>query len=116
MKIFLTLIFVTGLFFNGLADDKDNKPANADKPSTVMIIGNVADELTGELLVGVEVKLEGTDKKAYTDFDGNFYFEDVTPGEYNFTASYISYEKNEIEKKTIDIFSNEVNVKLKPLN
>ena len=116
MKIFLTLILVTGLFFSGLADDKDSKPANDDKPSTVMITGNVADEMTGELLVGVEVKLKGTDKKAYTDFDGNFYFEDVTPGEYNIVASYISYEKNEIEKKTIDIFSNEVNVKLKPVN
>ncbi len=115
MKIFLTLVLVAGLFFSGLADDKDNKPANGDKPLKVMVTGNVADELTGELLVGVEVKLEGTDKKVYTDFDGNFVFEDVTPGEYNIVANYISYEKNKTEK-TIDIFSGQIDVKLKPVN
>ncbi|WP_347838992.1 carboxypeptidase-like regulatory domain-containing protein [uncultured Draconibacterium sp.] len=116
MKILLTFLFVSCLFFNGMADDKDNKPAEADRSMKVVITGNVADEVTGELLVGVELQLEGTDKKVYTDFDGNFFFEDVVPGEYNITASYISYEKNKIEKKTIDIFSNEVSVKLKPVN
>ncbi len=115
MKLFLTLILVAGLFFSGLADNKEHKPAEADKPTTVTITGKVADELTGELLVGVEVKLKGTDKKVYTDFDGNFFFEDITPGEYSITASYISYEKNTTEK-TIDIFSSQLNVKLKPVN
>lgn len=115
MKVLFTLLFVFSLIFTAAADGK-NDVDNAPKPLTVTVNGNVTDAVTGETLVGVKVELEGTSKKVYTDFDGNFSFEDVAPGEYNISASYISYEKGKIEKQKVDVFSSELKVALKPAN
>lgn len=116
MKYLFTLFMVVTLIFSAMADEKDHNPGAADKPATVTVYGTVTDATTGETLVGVQVQLEGTEKKVYTDFDGHFSFDDVMPGEYNITANYISYEKQKIEKQTIDIFSGEVKLKLEPAN
>jgi len=80
----------------------------------VNVTGNVTDEITGETLTGVEVILEKTGKKVYTDFDGNFSFSNITTGKYDITIRYISYQKQTIAKQDIDIFSSKLNVKLKP--
>ncbi|HNZ72861.1 MAG TPA: carboxypeptidase-like regulatory domain-containing protein [Prolixibacteraceae bacterium] len=61
------------------------------------ISGIVTDKQSNEALVGVEVIIEGTNQKVYTDFDGKFTFSNLKPGEYNLVASYISYEKNIVE-------------------
>jgi len=116
MKILLSILFVFTIIFSAAADEKDHPADNSAKAITVTVSGNVSDANTGETLVGVQVQLEGTDKKVYTDFDGNFSFEDVTPGEYNISADYISYEHKKVEKQTIDIFSGEVKLKLVPAN
>lgn len=116
MKLFITFLMVVGLFLSGVADEKKN---NADEPakiSTVSVWGTVTDFNTGETLVGVEVELVGTNQKVYTDFDGNFAFENIVPGEYNITANYISYEKQTIENQNIDIFSAEVALQLKSVD
>ncbi len=42
--------------------------------------GTVFDFQSGEALTGVEVSIEGTDIKVYTDFDGNFEIDNVKPG------------------------------------
>lgn len=57
--------------------------------------GNVIDEVSGESLVGVEVKIEGSDVKTYTDFDGHFVINNIKAGQGKFVASYTSYNKNE---------------------
>jgi hypothetical protein len=49
-------------------------------------------------LTGVKVAIEGSDLKAYTDFDGVFRFENVKPGEYDVTATFVSYNRNEVQK------------------
>jgi len=78
-------------------------------PATISLSGRVLDLTSGETLTGVEVELEGTGLKTYTDLDGNFLFENIRPGTYNIVASFISYEKSLIEnfdtneKQTIDI-------------
>jgi protocatechuate 3,4-dioxygenase beta subunit len=61
--------------------------------ATVSLEGRIFDEVTGEALAGVAVKLEGTDKVAYTDFDGNYSLGKVVPGAYSISASFISYER-----------------------
>ncbi|GAO28352.1 beta-sandwich domain-containing protein [Geofilum rubicundum] len=66
----------------------------------------VLDKTTGESLTGVEVRVEGTDLKTYTDFDGKFVFENVKAGEYKVMANYISYGNN--ETKPIKVNSNEL--------
>ena len=76
----------------------------------MVLNGTVADENSGEALVGVEIKIEGTDLKTYTDFDGNFSFENVKPGEYKLVTNYISYQKN---TETLNVTSRENDIKIK---
>ena len=63
--------------------------------------GSVIDKLTGEPLVGVEVSIEGAGLKTYTDFDGNFSFEGLTPGKYTISAFLISYQNNQTQSVTV---------------
>lgn len=60
----------------------------------VSIYGTVIDDKTKEPLIGVNIILEGTDKGTTTDLDGKYELEDVTPGSYNITASYLGYAAN----------------------
>jgi hypothetical protein len=108
-QILFILLFVCGAFIANATND-DEKVNNSDNTATLVLTGSVADEISGESLVGVEVKIEGTDQKTYTDFDGNFVFRNVKPGEYNIVANYISYQKC-VEK--LNVSSNEKDVKIK---
>lgn len=58
---------------------------------TADLFGNVTDKV-GEPIIGASVYLEGTEKGAQTDFDGNYRIENVTPGSYNLVVSYIGYK------------------------
>ncbi len=64
----------------------------------MVITGKVVDQMTGEALTGVKVAIEGSDLKVYTDFDGNFRMENVKAGEHQVTATYVSYNRNEVQK------------------
>lgn len=98
------------------AKEKDSKSSgNNEATATTVLKGTVADENSGEALVGVEVKLEGTDLKTYTDFDGNFSFSSVKPGEYKVVANYISYEKKS-ETLNVSADKNELKIKLQTSN
>jgi hypothetical protein len=98
------------------ANEKEGKTAgNTDNIASVALSGTVFDSTSGELLVGVEVKIEGTDTKTYTDFDGNFTFKNITPGEYKLVANYISYNKC-IEELKLDAKENKVKIKLENPN
>jgi hypothetical protein len=116
MKITLILSILFGLFISTSANEKEAKKEASVNTITMSVSGNVSDAKTGEALVGVKVQLEGTEKKAYTDFDGNYYFDEVSPGEYSVTASYISYEKNKVENKNIDVLTNTVDIKLQKVD
>jgi hypothetical protein len=73
-------------------ETKSQAPVTGESAVTVALTGSIADANSGESLAGVEVKIEGTDLKTYTDFDGNFSFSGVKMGEYKVVASYISYK------------------------
>jgi len=93
------------------AKEKENKSAtNADNTAVAVVAGSISDMKSGESLVGVEVRLEGTDLKTYTDFDGNFTFKNVKPGEYKVVANYISYKTT---TETLQAGKNTKDVKIK---
>jgi protocatechuate 3,4-dioxygenase beta subunit len=90
--------------------------APAESNLTLTLTGQVVDFSSGEALTGVEVQLEGTDIKTYTDFDGNFEFDNVVPGKYNIIASYISYEKSLVENFEATKQNEEIDIKLQESN
>jgi len=90
MKTFvLSIALVTFSFINTFAGTE-----NPGEPAAVntCISGIIIDQNTGEALTGVEVKLNGSETKTYTDFDGKFVFNQVKPGKYSVEANIISYQ------------------------
>ena len=61
--------------------------------NTGKISGKVTDEKTGELLIGINVVIEGTTLGAATDVNGNYIISNVEPGIYRVVASGIGYSK-----------------------
>ncbi len=106
----LSILLAGGIY----AKEKEVK-ANAvsDKMATMELSGTVYDFSSEELLAGVEVKIEGTDMKTYTDFDGQFTFKNIKPGEYKLVTTYISYKKG---TETIKVDNTEKDVKIKLTN
>lgn len=115
MKKTLVLIWMLLVVLAVQAKETDSKTKDTDSKATILLTGSIVDENSGEALVGVEVKIAGTDKKTYTDFDGNFEFESIKPGEYELVTTYISYEKK-AEQLKIDSKENNVKIKLQSSN
>ena len=65
------------------------------------LYGVVLDKQTNESLAGVAVCVDG--QKVYTDFDGNFAFNNVLKGKYEVKISMISYQDQTI---TVDTNKN----------
>jgi len=61
------------------------------------IKGTIIDKKTGETLPAVNVVLAGTTQGTISDFDGNYYLNNITPGVYTIKFVFISYESKEIE-------------------
>lgn len=113
-QIFISILLLFSLI-TVAANKEENKTIDTRGEATMVLSGIVSDEISGESLVGVEVKIEGTDLKTYTDFDGNFSFKNVKPGEYKLTTNYISYEKkSEILK--VNSTEKEIMIKLQSSN
>lgn len=91
-KIILSILALVLTIAVSAKENEAKAPASADNAITVVLAGSIADATSGESLAGVEVKIEGTELKTYTDFDGNFTFNGVKPGEYKVVTSYISYK------------------------
>lgn len=116
-NIILSIVFVAFLGF-AYADNEGNT-SNAPESAPVemlLLSGSVIDFQSGEALTGVEVSIEGTDIKTYTDFDGNFEFDNVKPGNYNIIASYISYDKSLVENFEANCQNKKVDIKLQESN
>lgn len=97
------------------AKDNETKAKDTEASATIVLAGSIVDQNSGESLVGVEVKIEGTDMKTYTDFDGNFSFQNVKPGDYKLVANYISYQQNTREM-TLNSAQNNIEIKLQTSN
>ncbi len=73
---------------------------NNDPSATQKLKGQVVDE-SGNTLAGVEVKIEGLDKSAYTDFDGNFEIDGLKRGAYTIVVNLVSYKESKNVLKTV---------------
>ncbi len=114
-KLFSIVIFFSfATFLMATASERPEGDKNSNM--TTSIAGTVIDETSGETLAGVTVSLEGIDQTVYTDFEGNFKFEGINPGEYTIKTSLISYKvctlkvKAELKKK------NKVDLKLESVS
>ncbi len=109
--ILLVALFI-GVNFSYAGNDetKDNPVA------TTSMSGKIIDKVSGETLAGVMVALDGTDKKVFTDFDGNFTIEEITPGEYTISCSLISYKNNEIKIDLNKECEKQLKVELETVN
>lgn len=113
MKKLILSVFVLIASMSAFAEKSDSKAENKSTAKSelamTVVSGNIIDEATGEALVGVEVTIEGSDSKAYTDFDGHFTLKNVKTGECKLVANYTSYSKSE---KTVDLKSKKNQVKI----
>ena len=90
------IFFVASLFLVvhlAFGTDKVIKTETTSTSTQNNITGKVIDKLTGEGLVGVEIRLIGTDIKVYSDLDGNFAINNAPAGAQAIKISYISYEE-----------------------
>ena len=93
MKRVIFAILVAFVATSAFAEKAETK--TEAKAVVLSLSGNVIDEVSGEALVGVEVKIDGSDIKTYTDFDGHFVINNLKAGQCKLVASYTSYNKNE---------------------
>lgn len=99
MKKLIVVCIVLGMAWGASGKEKSGKINKDVSATATSIAGVIIDSASGEQLAGVEVRIGGTDLKTYTDFDGNFEFKGITPGEYQLITTYISYEKTTEELK-----------------
>ena len=57
------------------------------------ISGTITDADTGEPLLGVTVLVQGTNKGTVSDFDGNYFINNLDAGDYVLEVSYTGYSK-----------------------
>ena len=65
----------------------------------VTVKGTVYDKETNETMIGVSIRVAGTDITTITDMDGNFVLS-LPEGNYKLTLTYIGYDKVECEFDT----------------
>lgn len=105
-KVALVLVLALSVTL-AKATEPENAPAKA---KTNQIEGVVTDHLTGEALVGVSLKLKGSDKATYTDLQGNFKMEGITPGTYDIEIDYVSYK--DLTLKSVSTATSDVKLKV----
>jgi S-adenosylmethionine hydrolase len=111
MKKVILAVLVAFIATSAFAKKTESKTETKAEIAVVSLSGNVIDEVSGEALVGVEVKVDGSDIKTYTDFDGHFVINNLKAGDCKLVASYTSYSKNEKTFK-VDSKSNQVKIEL----
>ncbi len=118
MKLTVLLVAVMGLLcFSSVKGEKKVEKKITESTTVNSLSGTIADEITGETLVGVKVSIDGMNVSTYTDFDGCFKFENVKEGEYTVSASLISYQIAKSKKITVDTSSSKkISLKMKKVN
>lgn len=105
-KVFSIILVTVAILISSETSAMCDPPTNALAKASIS--GKVVDIKTGESLVGVAVKIEGTDFKAYTDLDGNFTINSIDPGTYNLVLSLISYKNSLVENLNINTSKKEI--------
>lgn len=89
MKHFITIVFSLFSFFLF-------SQSNLGSISGIIIDGN-----TKETIIGANIFLVGTDKGTATDYDGFYSINNVQPGKYSVSISYIGYQTMTISEVDI---------------
>ncbi len=71
--------------------------------NTGKIAGVVKDSQTGEMLIGVNVVIEGTSMGAATNIDGFYAILNIPPGKYNLVASAVGFNKKTVAGVSVSI-------------
>ncbi len=111
MKKVIFALLVAFATTSAFAEKAETKTDSKAKAAVISLSGNIIDEVSGEALVGVEVKLEGSGIKTYTDFDGHFVIDNLKAGNCKLVASYTSYIKSE-KTFTMNSKNNQVKIEL----
>lgn len=113
----LAVAFLIGIaaFAGNENDSEESSAKKASKKTTTLVQGQVMDLTSGESIAGAEVKIKGSTKRTYTDFDGNFSFQNMEPGNYDIIVSYISYNKSLLEDIEVTSGQSE-NLRVKLVN
>jgi len=114
--IIIAIVLTVNTFANNEKGNEKKTSESSATNVTTAINGTVVDQITGEALTGVKVTIEGTNQVVYTDFDGNFSFNSLTPGEYNINVDYISYKANTLQKVNLNGVANSIKIGLKTVN
>jgi hypothetical protein len=109
MKKVIFALLVAIATTSAFAEKAETKTDSKAEAAILSLSGNIIDEVSGEALVGVEVKVDGSDQKTYTDFDGHFVIDNLKAGNCKLVASYTSYNKTE---KTFQMNSKNNQVKI----
>lgn len=90
----------------------DSEKSTEKNMNTCVLSGHIIDKSNGESLTGVTVKLEGTDQVAFTDFNGDFSFENLKPGQYTVETNLVSYKQAELKVNASVSKTDELNISL----
>lgn len=95
VSIISVVLIMAGTSFatNVKSNDKENAKSSS---MTTSINGSVIDKNTGEALAGVKIILNELNQAVYTDFEGNFEFDNVSKGKYTIKAELISYKDKSV--------------------
>ncbi|MBI9071112.1 MAG: TonB-dependent receptor [Melioribacteraceae bacterium] len=82
VKLLLTLLVLVTLIF----------PSRLWCGTTGKISGKIVDAETGELLIGANIMIMGTNLGGSADIEGTYYIINIPPGVYDVKASFIGYQ------------------------
>lgn len=88
-----------------------NVNANGDKNQTVTTKLIIKDAVTQELLPGVAVKIDNSNKTLYTDLNGELTITAIKGLKYDVVINYIGYQSETIR---MEGGTEKINVSLKP--
>jgi|WetSurMetagenome_2_1015567.scaffolds.fasta_scaffold03260_4 TonB-linked SusC/RagA family outer membrane protein len=91
--------------------EKKEKTESIPKRHGRPLTGNVVDDVTGETLIGVSIRIKGTQSGVVTDMNGNFTLNGITPKS-ELEVSYIGYKPQTLMVGDLAV----INVKLTPSN
>lgn len=113
MKRLIFLLVITLGISQLYATEPEHKGTKPDHSSWIK--GTITDQITGEALVGVSLKLKGSDKKVYTDLQGVFIIENVPPGKYDIDIAYVSYKEVTLKEVSSSSMATTLKVELESL-
>ena len=112
MRKSIFLVFMMFAFALSIQANENKKIK--ENNNVIALSGTLIDADSNELLTGVAVRIEGANQIVYTDFDGNFSFENLKPGNYIISAEYVSYKKH-VKQIALTPSDSHYTIKLKSL-